>query len=679
MSYAALMQTEDLPAEFRSLRLRFLVNGVSVSERTFYYGDSLGRDVYPPLPEQEGCYARWDTPELKNLRFDTDVRAVYSPCLTSLASEVVREDSRPAFLWEGSFDDDDRFPAALAEVGGENLNQRTPFFRRTLVEQWDMAAPAGKSGARALRYLSPSGQSAGLELWAMQDGMWQRLDTESFGSYLRITLPAGASALAVTDYHSFVWLWALAGAAALALLVLAVLLLRRAHRRRRTRQRAAVRAASEQTDGAAPAAADESVAEEAPAQAKKHKKHRRARWLLLLIPLLLAAGAAAWFGLGLGRGLEAGRLLGSYAAADALSMELDVRATLGEDSYRLNTDLYRMTVDGKRVTAVDRGGLVFWYCDGLVYLDNGRSFSSGTLAPENGALLEDAITLFRETDVTVFHSSGERIYTVTVGGAAAEQLLRRMLPLAEHSFREVSDVRLELVERSGTLYALRITGSGAVSDGQDNLPVTLSASLLLDSGKTPPELPQSVHARLSGDADVEIPGETMLHLLAGWLRLNAAETLNADVELAADCGPLFLDDKLEWSRYYEGGTEINRVRKNGQTFYAAGAEDPEGTLTAKKLMALAYRLCMLGDPEMTEDSSGIGHFRLTMDQDAMAEMFADLLPEGGAADVSLTAGSVEVLQRDRQILAIRLECSGTVQLLAVSAPASLSAQLEFAP
>ncbi|MBR1659222.1 MAG: hypothetical protein IJ705_02765, partial [Oscillospiraceae bacterium] len=390
----------------------------------------------------------------------------------------------------------------------------------------------------------------------------------------------------------------------------------------------------------------------------------------LVLALLLALGAAAWFGLGLGRGMAAWRLLGSYATADELSMELSVTANLDGRRYRLDTDLYRMTVDGKRIMAVERAGLIYWYCDGLVCLENGKTYSAGSLFPENTALLEDVLALYRELNVRVFDSRGEKIYTITVGGAAAEQILESLLPLSEDSFREVSDVDLELVERGGTLYALRIRGSGVLEGGT---PAEVAASLLLDSGNQIPELPQAVRTRLTGgEAQTEPFDEDLLRLLTAWVRLKISDTLTIEASLSANCGPLFLDDTLEWSRYYsESGEEINRIRKNGVTLYASPGEE----VVPRHLCQLAYRLCMLGDMELTQEEDETLRCTVNMDADAMTELFNTLLPEGGSLNVALSAGTVEVLLRDWQITQITLNCGGTVQLLAVSAPASLAAKL----
>ena len=690
VSYRAMLETEGLPDAFRRLTLRFLTQEDEIiAERIFSYGTSFGENVFPSIPEKEGCYAVWDRTELTDLRFDTDVHAVYAPYITALASDTTRSDGRPAFLLEGEFSASDRFSAEPTNADDGELARRTLLFRRTLMEQWKLTG--GGDGARTLRYLSSGDSSAGLELWGKTHGIWQKLETEEFGSYLRFTVPADVSVLAVTYYTPLGWLWLLLGAlAAAALPILIHLLLRR-------RMRGKVSAAAGGT-------ADGEEAEREPDRMDRPDsgadtggevpgaKKRGKKWLIPAAALLgLVAVAAAFFALGLDRDAAAGRLLYAYIKKDALSMELSVSAETGEHAWHFDTPLYRMTVDGRRVVAAGQNGITFWYCDGLVYLDNGRAWTVGNVMPDHTALLEDAVALFHGSEITLFESPGEKIYTIDTDGATARRLVGNLLPWTEISLEKIETARLELVERAGELYALRFTAEGELSYADEPergelMPSRISATLLLRTGVQAPELPAAVRTQIAAGTLADTPDEETLRLVRAWLRLNAAEPLSADVTLSANCGPLVLDDQLEWLRYHKDGAAVSRIRKNGLTLYYsggmvtdAGGAEASGVPdepAAAMLLRLAYRLCMFGEPAVIEQG-GTSVYSLTLDGSAMAQLFETVLPEGGMLDVELTQGKLLITLSGNWIEDVSFSASGDAHILGVSAPASLSTQLCF--
>lgn len=105
IGYDALLETEHLPDEFRTLTLRFEADDAVLTQETFSYGDSFDEHVYPELPQKDGYYAQWDRTELEDLRFDTVVSAVYTPYTTAVSAGVRRDNEQDVFLVEGDYDD----------------------------------------------------------------------------------------------------------------------------------------------------------------------------------------------------------------------------------------------------------------------------------------------------------------------------------------------------------------------------------------------------------------------------------------------------------------------------------------------------------------------------------------------------------------------------------------------
>lgn len=233
IEYAELLEASTLPDAFRSLTLRFLVDGQVVKEQAVSYGDDLPAEAFPALPAQEGCFGTWDTSDASlPLRFDADITALYTPYYTARPSSLRRADGRPIFLAEGQFEADDPFlselcDAALADAPAANSLTAA---RRTVVEVWHLEGMNDSGETRALRYLPPEGTDH-IELYAKQNGVWTKLDTSANGSYLLVEISGGEAELAVVACTSFWWVWLVAAA----VVVLCGVLL---HRKRRKRKAA---------------------------------------------------------------------------------------------------------------------------------------------------------------------------------------------------------------------------------------------------------------------------------------------------------------------------------------------------------------------------------------------------------------------------------------------------------
>ncbi len=161
VTYAQLLAEDGVPRAFQSFTLRFVADGQTVRTERFDYGASLDSSVFPAIPAREGQFARWDRTELKDLRFDTVVTAVYEPRVAALESGMTRSAARPVFLIEGAFDDAASLEASPAvydfSEGRNNLFSRLRSYRRTLLEQWQLLLPEDGAPSRITGSCSASG------------------------------------------------------------------------------------------------------------------------------------------------------------------------------------------------------------------------------------------------------------------------------------------------------------------------------------------------------------------------------------------------------------------------------------------------------------------------------------------------------------------------------------------
>lgn len=650
VSYEALLEKEP-PKSFQELTLRFLADDKVLKEIPFHYGDSLDGGVFPAIPPKEDQFARWDRTGLDGLKFDLDVTAVYTPYITALSSVQTRSDGRPVLFAEGRFCEGDTL--SMETLDKEFLPPGTLLTARRNLEQLRILFPNDGVVTHTLRYLSPNGSPDGLEVYTSREGQWSRLKTESVGSYLLFDLEGSEAAVAIVSQTSLWWIWLLALAGAATLFVIIFLLIRRLKRR---------------------------IKKEKPDAGPRIKR----RVILLTIWIVMAMGLTAWLYLsvsGLLDGAAAVRLVSRYAKRDEFALKLNVQADVGEQRLSSETGITRFQFEGRDVMQLQQYGVSVYYSDGVVYLENGNSFTLGSTGfPDYGALLDAVDLLYQGGNISVFKNGSETIYSVGVSAENAGDLLEIIFPEAEEP-AELGQINADLSAKAGELKEVRFSAVGTMRDGR---PVSLTARLEAQDEWDAPFLPEPVQgAVLSG----EVTGDgDLLPLLTAWGRLNLDDPLAVRLSLSADCGPLVLDDDLELFRTWINGKKVVCVRKAGRSFYlsegllydeegeTAADEDAGGVSAQAELLEFAYRLCMEGTADCTGQDGDI-LYRLRLEPDTLAEAARTILPAAGELDVDYTEGVLEITVRDNAIETVRFSCGGTLQLLFTDAPVSLSCEL----
>jgi len=665
VSYAALMGEEGVPEEFRQLTLRFLADGKEVKTVPFQYGGSFDESVFPEAPEREGEFAQWDVDDLTDLRFDTDVTAVYTPCLTAIPSAEKRSDGRPVLFVEGRFDGGDALALHLSDR--ESPARSTPASIRRTVELWELTVPEDGLSTHTVRYLSPNGSPEGLEVYSLGEAGWAKLPTESVGSYLVFDAEGAKPMMAVVSQSSIWWIWLLAAAAIAALAFLGLALIKRLKK-----------------GGKKP------VEKKAAPDPKKRRLRILTAACGVLVCLLAAFACFALSG-----GLDsaaAANVVYQYARQDAFAMDLSAQADVGVRRLSAGTELYRLQSDGRGVTVARQFGAAAYYSDGVVYLENGAAFrlgDSGFL--DYATLLGTVKALYQAGDIEVFKNGSEKIYSLRVEKEEAQTLLHSLFPATGGAAEELAALDaldVDLTARSGKFAELRFTADGVLTDGS---PASLSAVLTARSEWEAPEIPSAVREAINaGGADAEENTADLLRLLRAWGALNLTDPLSVQMTLSADCGPLVLNDDLELFRTWVDGRQAGCVRKAGQSLYYSGGKFyTEGgvsintgitgdALSQTQLLELAYSLCLQGEADCAE-RNGAYLYNLRLGAEDIAEIAGDILPDIRALDVAFQDGVLEVWVKDDAIESVRFSCGGTLRVLFTDAQAHLSCELGFAP
>lgn len=682
VSFDTLAAAEGMPGGMTAFTLSFVSDGKVLTSRTFSYGASFDSSVYPPLPEKDGIYAHWDRTDLHGLHLDTVVTAVYDALLPTLSSEQTREDGRPVILAGGDFNDGDTMAATALTLTPEEFHaadgsladraanwfsylkdgQLPPLtVNRRVAEQWRVSLPDDGQETHTLRYL-PSQDASHLRLYVNDGDGWQAVSCDTVGSYLSFTAGGASPEFAVVTTAS-VW-WPLAAAIAVCVAIVLAVLLGRRHCRRR--KAAAV---------SAPETAENAVeSTETPARISRSAQKKRRRWW---IPVSIVAGIAAAAAVlltatGLGRQLNAWRLLHRALNADSLAMTVSVQS--GE-AFTASADVCRTRADTTRIVTVRWQGVTV-YCTGdAVYLENGRAYRLSS-----NLTLPDLAALFRKAHVDCEKTDADTLYTAALSAADADALLTLLEP-------EVGDLtgidRLTavLTVADGRARSLRLTA------GPEDAPV-LTAVMDFTAKVTAPQVPEAVTAAIAGGTEPEntvLPADT-LRLLRSWAALRSREVLAADLTLTADCGPLVLRDTLQYDRRTVDGQDFTAVRKGALSLYFSGDKlcDAEGHVlttddalaSQAQLLQLAYQLVLNGTAACTQ-TGGTDTYTLTLDEAGAAEFAAAIAPDIQSQHVAFTGGRVTMEVQDTQLCSVRITCSGSISVALTEANASLSADIRF--
>lgn len=682
VSFDTLAAAEGMPGGMTTFTLSFVSDGKVLTSRTFSYGASFDSSVYPPLPEKDGIYAHWDRTDLRDLHLDTVVTAVYDALLPTLSSEQTREDGRPIILAGGDFNDGDTMAATALTLTPEEFHAADGSFadraanwfsylkegqlppltvNRRVAEQWRVSLPDDGQETHTLRYL-PSQDAPHLRLYVNDGGGWQAVSYDTVGSYLSFTAGGASPEFAVVTTAS-VW-WPLAAAIAVCVAIVLAILLGRRHRRRR---KAAAASAPETAENAAESA-------ETSARTSRPTQKKRRRWW---IPVSIVAGIAAAAAVlltatGLGRQLNAWRLLHRALNADSLAMTVSVQS--GE-TFTASADVCRTRADTTRIVTVRWQGVTV-YCTGdALYLENGRAYRLSS-----SMTLSDLAALFRKAHVDCEKTDADTLYTAALSAADADALLTLLEP-------EVGDLtgidRLTavLTVADGRARSLRLTA------GPEDAPV-LTAVMDFTATVTAPQVPEAVTAAIAGGTEPEntvLPADT-LRLLRSWAALRSREVLAADLTLTADCGPLVLRDTLQYDRRTVDGQDFTAVRKGALSLYFSGDKlcDAEGHVlttgdalaSQARLLQLAYQLVLNGTAACTQ-TGGTDTYTLTLDEAGAAEFAAAIAPDIQSQHVAFTGGRVTMEVQDTQLCSVRITCSGSISVALTEANASLSADIRF--
>ena len=185
--YSNFIMAEDMPTEFKNLRLRFLVDGKEIAVIPFHYGEAISTKILPEIKPKSGYSAKWPDYDYSNLTFNETFEAEYDPLVTAIASKQTRgKPARPILIAESSFEKGAVINLSKAETKSKMISVND----QSILESWKVTVNGLHDvSAREIkfRYLVPE-TSGKIHIWVKKGSGWEEEAYKADGSYLIFTM-----------------------------------------------------------------------------------------------------------------------------------------------------------------------------------------------------------------------------------------------------------------------------------------------------------------------------------------------------------------------------------------------------------------------------------------------------------------------------------------------------------
>ena len=657
VSYDKMQRLQALPQSLRELTLRFVADEKTVKTVSFHYGDSFDDSVFPDIPQKEGYYARWDTRELTDLRFDTVVTADYLPFITSLNAQELRFDDRPVFFVQGQFQERD---AIEVEHGASQTFHKEGL---TMQEQWTLSIPADGLESHTIRFL-PGQENT--QLYVLKNGSWVKVHPETMGTYLSFEAVGSqvelTAAVPMASGRTQLLMIA-AGLVVLAVLALCTIRIKRSRKK---------------------------PAEETASTGKKPRKRGTKRKIIAAVLLLVALVLAiiAFFCIqepieDLSRKVQVYDILKTYVDQEQRHMRLTVQGQVENKSADFTADIATTKVGSKEVSVIRENDRCLYYSGGVVYLENGSAFKLNAAAPDYSQLAPQLLSLCQSSQVEPV----DGVYTVTVDGEQAMELAKLLLPSVQDWLPQTGRLTVDVITQNDALTQIRFTGAGNLADSvKTPFSVTATVDVLSVEDVT---IPSQVNTQLlfGTTKPTEVYSDQLIQLLQAWANLGTTNPLGAQVTMSADLGSFSVEEGFRYYAWKTETTTVNAVEKDDKTVYftdkalcnADGRKLSGGVGIETDVAALSDVLYDTFQSAQfqsrSEGSTTI--YTVSLSSAAMEKLVPTILPKAQDLTVDYNNGSLQLRVEDGKIQSARIACDGSAKLAVLTANVGLTLEIQI--
>ena len=657
VTYEKMQRLQTLPQSLRELTLRFVADEKTVKTVSFHYGDSFDDSVFPDIPQKEGYYAKWDTRELTDLRFDTVVTADYLPYITSLNAQELRYDSRPVFFVQGQFQERD---AIEVEHGASQTFRKEGLIMQ---EQWTLSIPADGQESHTIRFL-PGQEDT--HLYVLKNGSWVKVHPETMGTYLCFDAVGSqvelTAAVPMASGRSQLLMIA-AGLVVLAVLALCTIRIKRSWKK---------------------------SAPEAATTAKKPRKRGTKRKIIaaVLIAVAMVLAIIAFFCIQepveeLSRKAQVYDVLKTYVDQEQRHMRLTVQAQVENKDADFTAEIATTKVGSKEVSVIRENDRCLYYCDGVVYLESGAAFQLNAAAPDYSQLAPRLLSLCQSAQVEPV----DGVYTITVDGEQAMELAKLLLPSVQNWLPQTGRLTVDVITQNDALTQIRFTGAGNLADSvKTPFSVTATVDVLSVEDVTIPS-PVNTQLLFGTTKPTEVYSDQLIQLLQAWANLGTTNPLGAQVTMSADLGSFSVEESFRYYAWKTETTTVNAVEKDDSTVYftdkalcnADGRTVTGGVGIETDAAALSNVLYDTFQEAQFQSRSeeGATVYTVSLSSAAMEKLVPTILPKAQDLAIDYHNGSLQLRVEDGKIQSARIACDGSAKLAVLTANVGLTLDIEM--
>lgn len=230
VSYENLVSIENIPPEFKTIRVSFILDDEVIDTENYSYGDSM---TSLPLELSDGEYILWDwdnTP-LYDLRSDTELTGSTARYITTLAGLQLRSNGQSAVLVDGKFTKEDLFTSTLQSENDPDI-----------IEKWHLIIPDDSQNEHLIRYCPPDGVED-VKIYLLRGSEREETEPAKMGKYYTFTVSGNEIDFLIEDTSSNIFMkylkYEIGGGAGILAILLAIIISKKADRRKARKQKAA--------------------------------------------------------------------------------------------------------------------------------------------------------------------------------------------------------------------------------------------------------------------------------------------------------------------------------------------------------------------------------------------------------------------------------------------------------
>lgn len=364
--------------------------------------------------------------------------------------------------------------------------------------------------------------------------------------------------------------------------------------------------------------------------------------------------------------------LKAFLEQPTFSAQVTLDIQVEEAPFSADGTLHKLTLEDQSVWALETEAMTLGYHEGAIYLENGKAYSLGSHLPQSISLPDNPGFFLPSINI---EKDGDQVWYQF-------QLSRKQ---TQEISPELMSLTLVMETEAEKLLSLHLSAAFAEEH------VALLLQPVESTGYTLPEaMDRAIRTGVQPETE-DLIGD-ILPLLSGFGDYFAREIKETHVTLSADCGPLDLSDSFLLTSGTAEGINISTIVRDDLSLYVAegniyteegrllmeGEENSSGGATADttQILGLAYALCLNGDYDLARQEETLT-YTISLDETGMKELSQAILPESAGMEILFDSGVLKIEINGSTLCSLSVSLSGSLDLLLLEVPVSISADLTF--